>query len=175
MAIKTKHILFTGPPRSGKSTLIAKVVAALQTPVTGFITREILENKQRVGFSIYTMDQKQGLLAHQRIKGRFRVGKYGVNLEDVDRIAVPSMIPQHPNERVIIDEIGKMECFSALFRNTLVDVLNSDHRVIGTIALKGDNFIRKIKAREDVLLVHVSPQNRDTLVDLYFTPPPPAD
>lgn len=170
--MNAKHILFTGPPRCGKSTLITKIVATIQTPVTGFITREILENKQRVGFSIYTMDRKQGLLAHQRIKGRFRVGKYVVNLEDVDRIAVPSMIPQQANERVVIDEIGKMECFSALFRNTLVDVLNSDHRIIGSIAFKGDDFIRKIKARKDVLLVHVSPQNRDTLVDLYSTPPP---
>lgn len=172
--MNAKHILFTGPPRCGKSTLIEKIVTTIRTPVTGFITKEILENGQRVGFSIHTMDQKQGLLAHQRIKGRFRVGRYRVNIEDVDRIAVPSMIPQKPDEQVIIDEIGKMECFSALFRNTLVDVLDSDHRVIGSIALKGDSFIRKIKARKDVLLVHVSPQNRDTLADLYSQPQPPV-
>jgi nucleoside-triphosphatase len=172
--MNTKHILFTGPPRCGKSTLIEKIVITIKTPVTGFITKEILENEKRVGFSIHTMDQKQGLLAHQRIKGRFRVGRYGVNLRDVDRIAVPSMIPRTPDERIIIDEIGKMECFSTLFRNTLMNVLDSDHRVIGSIALKGDRFISRIKAREDVLLVHVSPQNRDSLADLHLRPHSPA-
>ncbi len=170
--MNAKHILFTGPPRCGKSTLIEKIVTIIKTPVTGFITKEILENGQRVGFSIHTMDQKKGILAHQRIKGRFRVGRYGVNIDDIDWIAVPSMIPQKPDERIIIDEIGKMECFSALFRNTLVEVLDSDHGVIGSIALKGNSFIRNIKARKDVLLVPVSPQNRDTLIDQYFKPRP---
>jgi len=49
-----------------------------------------------------------------------------------------------------------------------VNVLDSNHRVIGSISLKENLFIRKIKAREDVLLLHVSQQNRDALVDMYF-------
>ena len=167
--MKSKKILFTGLPGCGKSTLIEKIIQRIETPATGFFTREIREKGQRVGFTINTLDCKHGLLAHKHIKSNCMVGKYGVNLAVIDEIAVPSMIPERPDALVVIDEIGKMECFSELFRKTLVKVLDSNHIVIGSISLKGDRFIQKIKAREDVLLVHVSKHNRDELVDKYFT------
>ena len=164
-----KNILFTGPPRCGKSTLIEKIVKKVDTPATGFFTREILESGKRVGFSINTLDHHTGVLAHQDIHSRFRVGRYGVNIEDIDRIAVPSMTPDRPDMLIVIDEIGKMECFSELFKKTLVRLLDSEHRVLGSITMKGDRFIRQIKTRDDVLLVTVTPKNRDKLVNLYLT------
>jgi len=120
---------------------------------------------KRVGFSIITMDGKESVLAHQDTKSRFRVGKYGVNLDHIDQIAVPSMVPAKADEIVVIDEIGKMECFSFLFRQTLLNVLNSDNSVLGSIALKGDKFIQNIRERADVLLIHITENNRDELVD----------
>jgi len=161
--MKAKNILLTGPPRCGKSTLIAKLVKQFRQPVTGFFTREIREKGQRVGFAILTMDGKEGVLAHKDSRSEIRVSKYGVNIEDLDQIAVPSMIPNKPDQFVVIDEIGKMECFSLLFRETLIKVLDSPHPVIGSIALKGGPFIQKIKERKDVLLVTVSEKNRDSL------------
>ena len=163
------NILVTGPPRSGKSTLIEKVVQRISRPATGFFTREIRESGKRVGFSINTLDHRTGVLAHQGIHSRFRVGRYGVNLEDIDGIAVPSMKPDRPDMLIVIDEIGKMECFSELFKKTLVSLLNSKHRVLGSITMKGDRFIRQIKARDDVMLVTVTPKNRDKLVNIYLT------
>jgi nucleoside-triphosphatase THEP1 len=163
------NILFTGPPRCGKSTLIERIVQRIDRPATGFFTKEIRKKGRRVGFSINTLDQKEGVLAHQRIKSRRRVGKYGINLTDLEKIAVPSMIPTRPDELVVIDEIGKMECFSLLFKQTLESVLDSDHPVIGSIALKGDRFIGRIKARADVGLVMVTPSNRDALIDGYLS------
>lgn len=166
--ITMKNILFTGPPGCGKTTLIDKIVQTINTPSTGFFTREIRDKGRRVGFSIKTLDQKEGVLAHQDVKSRWRVGKYGVNLADIDRIVVPSMIPATSGELVVIDEIGKMECFSELFKKTLEGVLDSDHPVIGSIATKGDRFIQKIKERSDVLLVTVTLQNRNELVNMHL-------
>jgi nucleoside-triphosphatase len=167
--MQKKNILFTGPPRCGKSTLIYKIVQKMNIPATGFFTREIIEKGRRVGFSINTLDQKEGVLAHERIKSPWRVGKYGVNLSDIDKIAVPSMMPSTLDQLVVIDEIGKMECFSEHFKKTFEDVLNSDVPVVGSIAMKGDRFIQKIKLRSDVLLITVTPQNRDELVNIYLT------
>jgi nucleoside-triphosphatase THEP1 len=156
-----KNIFVTGPPRCGKSTIIEKLILKIEKPATGFFTREIREKGRRIGFSITTLDGKRGVLAHKNMKSRFKVGSYGVNLQDIDQIAVPSMLPVKPDEIVVIDEVGKMECFSSLFRQTLTKVLDSQHRVIGSIAQKGDQFIQEIKDRDDILLVNLSEKNRD--------------
>jgi len=158
-----KNFLVTGPPRCGKSTLVASIVSKIDNPMTGFFTREILERGRRTGFKIITLDGREGTLAHERIKSRLRVGKYGLNLEDLDAIAVPAMIPSKPDDIVVIDEIGKMECYSHLFRRTLVETLNSSNKVIGSIAMKGSGFIEEIKSRRDVKLFLVSESTRDSL------------
>jgi len=164
MNLDPKNILLTGPPRCGKSTLVEKLVARIKRPMTGFFTREIREGGERVGFAITSLDGKEGLLAHRGSRSKIRVGKYRVNLDALDQIAVPSMIPSKADQIILIDEIGKMECFSSLFRETLVKTLDSPNPVIGSIALKGTPFIEDLKKRADILLVEVDERNRNSLV-----------
>jgi len=160
-----RNILITGPPGCGKSTVIEKVVNRMEEPVGGFFTREIKESGRRVGFSINTVDGREGILAHQNIRSQFRVGKYGVNIEDIDSLAVSAIIPAQRKQVIVIDEIGKMECFSDLFKKTLIQVLDSPNCVIGSIALKGGSFIQGIKNRDDVTVSSVTPETRDSLVE----------
>jgi nucleoside-triphosphatase len=166
--VPVNNILVTGPPRSGKSTLIEKVVQSIRRPAIGFFTQELREKGKRVGFSITTLQGKTGVLAHQSIKSKFRVAKYGVNLEDLDQIAVPSMLPSAPGQVVVVDEIGKMECFSRLFKETLLKVLSADNLVIGSVAMKGDRFIQSIKERDDVSLVSISENTRNLALKLFL-------
>jgi len=161
----SKNILFTGFPGCGKSTIIEKIVQRIDRPCTGFFTRDMRDRGRRVGFSITTLDGKRGILAHIDIRSRKRVGKYGVNLQDIETIAVPSIIPANDQVIVVVDEIGKMGCFSALFRQTLIKVLDSVNTLVGSIALKGDAFIEAVKRRPDTLLITVSEKNRDYLVE----------
>ena len=144
------------------------MVQKINKPATGFFTQELREEGRRVGFSIATLEGKTGTLAHQSIKSKFRVGKYGVNLEDLDQIAIPSMLPSTPDQVVVIDEIGKMECFSRIFKETLLQVLSSKNQVIGSIAIKGDHFIQRIKKRDDVTLVSISQNTRDMALKLFL-------
>jgi nucleoside-triphosphatase len=161
------NVLFTGSPGCGKSTLIEKIVKKSRKAKTGFITREIRKKGQRVGFSIETLDGKHGVLAHVDIDSRFKIGKYGVNIDDIDRIAVPSMIPDHEDQMVVIDEIGKMECFSDPFKEILVQVIESKNPVLGSISLKGGRFIEKIKRRKDVHLIRITEKDRDIYVEMF--------
>ncbi len=161
--MRVTNFLVTGPPRCGKSTLIEAVVAKMEVPVTGFFTREIKEKGRRRGFAIVTLEGRVGILAHDGIKSKIWVGKYGVSLEDLETIAVPSMISSRPGEIVVIDEIGKMECYSLSFRDTLLRALDCPNKVIGSIALKGGSFLQAIKSRPDVRLIPISEQNRDAL------------
>jgi nucleoside-triphosphatase len=89
-----------------------------------------------------------------------------VNLEALERLAVPAMSPPSPDHVVIIDEIGKMECFSSLFRDALTQLLDSGNDLLASISQRGDPFIERIKARQDMRVIHVSEKNRDSLVCL---------
>ncbi len=113
-----------------------------------------------------TLDGRSGILAHEGLHSPYRVGRYGVCIQDIDRIAVPSIATESEGEIVVVDEIGKMECMSELFRNTLIAILNSDHPVIGSVALRGNPFIEGIKRRNDVLVVKVTAENREELVGI---------
>jgi len=160
---RIRNIFLTGPPSSGKTTVIKKVLAKLKRKATGFHTEEIRKNDKRVGFLMKTLDGKEGLLGHEDIKSRFHIRRYGVSIENVENLAVPSITPRSEYEIIIIDEIGKMECFSEKFREAALKALDARNVVLGTIAVGGTDFIREIKERKDIKIYEVRAQNRNVL------------
>lgn len=112
-----------------------------------------------------TLDGRKGYLAHQDIRSQFHIRRYGVSIENIETIAVPSIIPVSRNV-IILDEIGKMECFSEVFRQAALKALDSPNIVVGTITLGGDDFILGIKKREDLEIHEVTLHNRDLLPDV---------
>ncbi len=159
------NIFLTGPPSSGKTTIIKKIVAGLKRPAKGFYTQEIRVGSKRQGFKMITLDGKEGLLGHRDIKSDYTVSKYGISIENIDNIAVPAIIPDNQSQIIILDEIGKMECFSEKFKEAAVRALDSNNKVIGTIAVGGTEFIRKIKKRCDVKIFETTESNRNELPD----------
>jgi nucleoside-triphosphatase len=109
-----------------------------------------------------TLDGRTGYLAHQDIQSDFHIRRYGVSIENIETIAVPSIAPVNSNI-VILDEIGKMECFSQVFKEAALKALGSHNIVIGTITFGGDDFILKVKSREDIEIHEVTLDNRDGL------------
>ena len=160
-----KNIFLTGAPSSGKTTVIKKVIARLPHPATGFYTEEERVAGRRVGFVMKTLEGKSGYLAHQDIQSDFHIRRYGVSIENIETIAVPSITPRN-RHIIILDEIGKMECFSELFKQAAVTSLDSPNIVVGTITLGGDDFITGIKDRGDIEIHEVTEENRDSLPDL---------
>jgi nucleoside-triphosphatase len=130
----------------------------------GFITREIREHGRRKGFEIVTLDGQQGVLAHVEIRGGKRIGKYGVDIASVDEVGVPAIQQAMIENRVVvIDEIGPMEILSKLFSKVVLEVLQSDAIMLGTIAKRRMPFTDQIRAMPQVSLVEVRRDNRETL------------
>ena len=158
---KRKNILITGQPGIGKTTLIKKLSEEIRDlRFSGFYTREIREGGIRKGFELISFEGRKDILSHVDMKSPWRVSKYGVDVEGFERfldaLALDSPI-------IVIDEIGKMECFSGKFRSLIKDILDSDKLLIATIALKGSGIIADAKKRDDVRLFEVNPYNRDSL------------
>ena len=166
MTSAAKNILITGLPGCGKTTLIKKLADELREyGPAGFFTEEIRSHGTRKGFKLTSLDgQKAGTLAHVDIKGPHRVGKYGVDLEGFERfLGILPLFDPRPR-LVIIDEIGKMECISAQFRDLVATLLNAPAPVIATIALKAGGLIDEVKHRRDVHLYELTKRNRDALL-----------
>lgn len=164
------HVLLTGLPGVGKTTLIRELAKRLADyHPAGFYTEEILEQGGRKGFRLVSLDGCQLTLAHSGHKGLQRVGRYGVDVDGFERLLSELNLRRAPSCVIIIDEIGKMECLSRRFTEEVRALLDSSRTIIATIALKGEGFIQQVKQRSDCRLITVTVENRNVLADSLFT------
>jgi len=152
--------LLTGRPGTGKTSIIKQAVAGVRGKVGGFYTEEIRRQGIREGFRLVTLDGEEAILAHIDIDSPYRVSKYGVDTGSLDRVGV-SELHQAAKEGklVVIDEIGKMELFSANFREAVLQIINSGKRVLGTIMLNPHPWADAIKRKPQVNLIEVTRTN----------------
>jgi nucleoside-triphosphatase len=160
------RILLEGRPGSGKTTVARRLVDRLRAaglPVTGFTTEEIREGRQRVGFRVEAVGGTRATLAHVRLSGPPKVGKYGVDLRAFERIALPALDVRVPRAIVVIDELGKMELSSPSFREAVEALFDGEAVVIATVHVFSHPTTDALKARPDVEVLRVSERNRDAL------------
>jgi len=104
-------------PAKGKTTAVARLVEPLRADrfaVTGFLTRELRDRGERVGFSLETLDGRRGMLARVALRGGWRVARYGAR-DDLERLVIPAL--RAHADVVVVDELGTMELTSAAFRD----------------------------------------------------------
>jgi nucleoside-triphosphatase len=170
-------LLLTGKPGVGKTTVIQKCLASAGMSAGGFYTQEIREQGlrqglrqglwqgHRIGFSVRTLDGKQGILAHIDYQGGYRVGRYGVDISLFEALALPALEGALQTKAIIIiDEIGKMELFSRRFQEMVIRILDqAKQHLLGVIHQGKGPFEASIKRRRDLEIMAVSRANRNEL------------
>ncbi len=158
------RILVTGPPGSGKTTLILRVLDLLHGKrFAGFYTEEVRGRTGRTGFRIATLDGRMAQLATAGGAGGPRVGRYTVHLAALEAVCGDALEPRPGIDVVVIDEIGKMECLSPAFVRAARRALSGTVPVLGTVAPAGGGFIAEAKHMPGVELITLSRENRDGL------------
>lgn len=159
------HLLLTGPPRVGKTTLIEKAVHNLKTKfiIDGFITKEIREQGERIGFEILGIKGERKILSHKDFKSPYRVGKYRVNLKNLEDII--EKIESKNCDILVIDEIGKMELLSRKFFAWAMNSLTVEKpRVLGTVGERVFKNLERENNFSKCRITKVSYKNRNSLL-----------
>jgi nucleoside-triphosphatase len=159
-------ILVEGRPGAGKTTVAARLrdlLAERGVEARGFVTHELRERGRRVGFEVETLDGKRAVLAHVTFPGPPRVGRYGVDLEAFERVALPALAEPPRNGVVVIDELGKMELASERFREAVSALLETSVDLVATVHVFRMAFTDALKRRSDVERVTVTRAGRDAL------------
>lgn len=130
--------LLTGPPRSGKTTLVTEVARRLREEgvrIGGMTTSEVSRGGTRVGFEVADISTgRTGILARVGGGAGPRIGKYVVNSAGLEDVGVSAI--RHAIERadiIVIDEVGPMELTSQAFVRAVEDALSSGKPLMLTL------------------------------------------
>jgi len=157
------RIAITGPPRIGKTTVCRKVIESLGYRVGGMSTSEIRDG-DRIGFQITDlMTGATGTLAHIHGSGPM-VGKYHVNLTDLDNIGAKAIERALDAELIVIDEIGPMELKSGRFVKAVEMALDSNKPMLVTLHQRLIHPLAE-RIRLGFEVIEITRENRDSIVN----------
>jgi nucleoside-triphosphatase len=131
--------------------------------LTGFLTRELRQRGRRVGFEIETFAGERGVLAHVELPGPPRVGRYGVDLETFEALALPAMKLRGEKRVVLVDELGKMELASGRFREATLALFEDPVPIVATVQSRPHPFTARLRRRAEVQTLPLTTANRDQL------------
>jgi nucleoside-triphosphatase len=154
-------VLVEGRPGAGKTTVAERLAELVDA--RGFVTRELREDSRRVGFVVEALGGGRAVLAHVELPGPPRVGKYGVDLEAFERVALPALARVREGDVVVVDELGKMELASERFVAAVERLLEQPLSLFATVHVFAHPFTDALKRRPDVEVVKLTRANRDRL------------
>ncbi len=153
-------------PGSGKSTVLKRVIEQLKAQglkVGGITTPEVRARGYRTAFKVLDIfSGEEGILASIDQPTGPRVGKYRVNIPDFERVALSALdFALKECDIICIDELGKMEFFSAKFKQRVNEIVKSEKTIIAVVHRNYAENYEKIGT-----MIHVTPENREKIIGL---------
>jgi len=164
-----EFFFLTGPPRSGKTTVINEVIDRVRARgirVGGMTTSEVTQDGVRTGFQVKDISNgRMGMLAQVGGPAGPRIGKYTVNLSDLEEIGVKAIENAKENaDLIVVDEVGPMELTSNVFVNAVEKALGSAKPVLLTLHWRASHpLLDRIRKEAPERLTTVTAENRDRL------------
>ena len=154
------HVLITGAPGAGKSTLIRRVLAELKCPVFGFETAKEapLPGGEGCPILLRTPDRSLSLTAGRADRRLLEVRK-----ESFDLFATHLLSPMPERGILLMDELGIMESVSPDFCAAVLSRLDGSTPVLAAVKDKAHPFLDAVRAHPNCCLFRLTADNREAL------------
>lgn len=159
------HTLIVGERGVGKSTLIGRVLRALDRPVCGFETKkeDSLADELR-GSPVYIYDAwQERVQTAENLVGYCKNHRFDATPEAFDRFAPKLRKPAPSGGIVLLDELGFMESQAEAFCAAVLELLNGDVPVIAAVKNKDTPFLETVRAHPKAKCFYITRENRDAL------------
>lgn len=155
----------TGPPRSGKTTVVQAVRERLDLTPGGVVAPERRVDGDRRGFDLVDVQtgDRVDMASVDRDSGP-GVGRYRVDVGAVDRL-VARAFDAVGVDYWVIDEIAPMEVRSDRFVRGVRELLDDDVPVVGAVHYRStDGFAAEARTRPDATVYDLSGRSVDAVV-----------
>ena len=161
-----KHIFLTGERQIGKSTAVSKALQMLNVTPGGFRTAGA--NVKEDGSSdvmLYPAEMRpeDGQKAAHRMPDKREA------YPEIFDTCGASLL-KRPAKLILMDELGFLESDAKTFQQTVFETLDGPTPVLGVIRNKKTAFLDAVRARDDIILLTVTKENRDFIPEkiVYF-------
>lgn len=162
-----RHLFLTGERQVGKTTLLRGLIAREGLNCAGFETRPFCVEGQRRGFVMHGLVPmppfENDCVISVRLGERRSVPVLPAFEENGVEILRRSL--EGDADFLLMDELGRLERDAQRFGAQVMACLDSEKRVLGVLQRCDAPLIQSIAAREDVLLLTVTEENRDALLE----------
>ena len=155
-----RHLFLTGEKHIGKSMVIAKLLANSQLTVGGFRTMRtdtVFAGRRSVHMlRPGESPTKENLL--------FICGEKSADMASrFDTLGCTALSQSVNAQLLLMDELGPKEAEALAFQRAVLSALDGDTPILGVLQQADSPFLRQIAGHEDVAVVEVTKENRDTL------------
>ena len=163
------NILLTGEIKVGKSTIINSVIEHYyyDKKVSGFKTLPLYEEDIVKGYYIEDQLEKDSKKDKENIVGVLSEQNKGcigiVKTFENRGVEILQNALKSNTDLILLDELGFFESKAEKFKQTVIEVIESENRVIGVLKKKDTEFLNSIKERDDVWVIDVDIENRNDI------------
>ena len=160
------HALIVGGRKSGKSTLIARVLRALNLPAYGFESKKedhLADSENGSPIYIYKAGQAH-TQAPENLVGYCKNKRFAPRIEGFNAFA-PHLQQIPDGHMIVLDEIGFMETEAEDFCAAILHLLDGDRPIIAAVKHKDMPYPQQVRQHANCRCFYITEENRDALFE----------
>ncbi|HBA61390.1 MAG TPA: hypothetical protein DCZ92_11360 [Elusimicrobia bacterium] len=161
----TVNLVFTFSSYPLKERLAARLCGIYSRWLGGFRTLEAREGSSRGGYELEALGGGRALLASKSLVSTASFNKYGLNLDALEKTALPALERAAAGGRVLLlDELGPMALKSEKFTAKVVELLFSPAPCLVFHRRGAKIFEKAFSEMTDTVIIELAPENWDRAV-----------